>query len=187
MILVVDASVIVKWFFRDPATEEHAEHALLVLQSVRAGAVEILQPPHWLAEVAAVIARLEPGVADEAIDVLDAMEFPIAADAAVYKRATSLAGVLRQHVFDTLYHAVALEHRAELISADRRYYLAAKQLGRITYLANWDRLQQGVSRWTTDSPGVPSGRAAPDVAGRSYPRRWQRTTAQRRSPVAAGS
>lgn len=143
MILVVDASVIVKWFFRDPATEEHAEHALFVLQSVRAGTVEVLQPPHWLAEVAAVIARLEPGVADEAIELLDAMELPVVAEAAVYKRAASLAAALHQHVFDTLYHAVALEHGAELISADRRYYRAAKHLGRITHLANWDRLQQG--------------------------------------------
>ena len=72
MILVVDASVIVKWFFRDPAIEERAEHALFVLQSVRAGTVEILQPPHWLAEVAAVIARLEPRLAHEAMDVLEA-------------------------------------------------------------------------------------------------------------------
>jgi predicted nucleic acid-binding protein len=146
VILVVDASVIVKWFFRDPAIEEHAEHALQVLQSVRAGIVEILQPPHWQAEVAAVIARLEPGLADEAMDVLDAMELPVAADVAVYKRAASLSAALRQHVFDTLYHAVALEHGAELISADRRYYRAAKHLGRITYLANWERLQQGAAR-----------------------------------------
>ncbi len=36
-----------------------------------------------------------------------------------------------------------MEHGAELISADRRYYRAAKHLGRITYLANRDRLQQG--------------------------------------------
>ena len=145
MILVVDASVIVKWFFRDPAIEEHAEHAMHVLQSVRAGTVEILQPPHWLAEVAAVIARLEPDLADEAMDVLDAMELPVAADVAVYKRAVSLAAALRQHVFDSLYHAVALEHGAELISADRRYYRVAKHLGRITYLADWDRLQQGAA------------------------------------------
>ena len=146
MILVVDASVIVKWFFPDPATEDHAEYALSVLRSVRAGTVEILQPPHWLAEVTAVIARLAPGVADEAIDVLDAMELPVVADAVIYKRAASLAAALHQHVFDTLYHAVAMEHGAELISADRRYYRTAKHLGRITHLANWDRLQQGAGR-----------------------------------------
>ena len=146
MILVVDASVIVKWFFRNPATEEHAEHALFVLESVRAGTVEILQPPHWLAEVAAVIARLEPSVADDAIEVLDTMELPVAAEAAVYKRAALLAAALRQHVFDTLYHAVALEHGAELISADRRYYRAAKHLGRITQLADWEQLRQGAGR-----------------------------------------
>ena len=119
---------------------------LFVLQSVRAGNVELLQPPHWLAEVAEVIARLEPDLADEAMDVLDAMELPVAVDVAVYKRATSLSAALRQHVFDTLYHAVALEYGAELISADRRYCRVAKHFGRITYLANWERLQQGAAR-----------------------------------------
>lgn len=145
MILVLDASVVVKWFFRDPAAEDHGELALSVLQSVRAGTVDILQPPHWLAEVAAVIARLQPEVADEAIGVLDAMELPVASDAVIYKRAASLAAMLKQHLFDTLYHALALERGAELVSADRRYYRSARRLGRITYLENWDRLRQSAA------------------------------------------
>lgn len=137
MIAVVDASVIVKWFFRDPAVEDHGEQALAVLEAIREGTMEVLQPPHWFAEVAAVIARIDPSVAGRAIDLLDALEFPVAADAACYKRAASIAADLGQHLFDTLYHAVALQRDAQLISADRRYCGRARHLGRITYLADW--------------------------------------------------
>ena len=138
MIAVIDASVIVKWFFPDPAREPHSDRALTLLEGVREGQVEPLQPPHWFAEVAAVIARLDPKLAGTAIDLLDAMELPVSGEPAIYKRAAVLANKLNQHLFDTLYHAVALEHDAMLISADRRYYRAARHLGRIVYLAEWE-------------------------------------------------
>ena len=141
MIAVIDASVIVKWFFPDPVREPDSDHALGVLEAIRKGEVEPLQPPHWLAEVAAMIARLEPEITGQAIDLLDAMEFRVRDDAAIYKRAAVLAAELNQHLFDTLYHAVALEHDAILISADRRYFNKAGQLGRIAYLPHWEARQ----------------------------------------------
>ncbi|MGQ0657254.1 MAG: type II toxin-antitoxin system VapC family toxin [Chromatiales bacterium] len=141
MITVIDASVIVKWFFPDPVRESDSNHALAVLKAIRERKAEPLQPPHWLAEVAAVIARLDPGIAEEAADLLDAMEFRVTGDAVIYKRAAVLAAELSHHLFDTLYHAVALEHDATLISADRRYFNKARHLGRIAYLPNWEATQ----------------------------------------------
>lgn len=138
MITVVDASVIVKWFFPDPARESDSNHALAVLEAVREREAEPLQPPHWLAEVAAVIARLDTGIAAQAVDLLDAMEFRVTGDAAIYKRAAVLAAELNHHLFDTLYHAVALECDGTLISADRRYFNKAQHIGRIAYLPNWE-------------------------------------------------
>lgn len=138
MIAVIDASVIVKWFFPDPSREPDSDRALAVLSAVRDGRLEPLQPPHWLAEVAAVVSRLQPRLADEAIDLLDAMEIPVNGEATVYKRAAALATRLDQHLFDTLYHALALEREALLISADRRYYNKAHKLGHIVYLADWE-------------------------------------------------
>lgn len=138
MIAVLDASVVVKWFFADSEHERDAERALEVLGAVRSGTLEPLQPPHWLAEVAAVVARLKPETAAPAIELLDAMEFAVSGEVAVYKRAAALAAELEHHLFDTLYHAVALENSATLISADRRYYRKARQLGHIAYLPDWD-------------------------------------------------
>jgi predicted nucleic acid-binding protein len=49
-----------------------------------------------------------------------------------------LATELKQHLFDTYYHAVALETPdAMLITADERYFRAARDTGRITLLADW--------------------------------------------------
>jgi len=44
----------------------------------------------------------------------------------------------RHHLFDTLYHAVALNTAgATLVTADRRYYEKASGFGRMTLLADF--------------------------------------------------
>jgi predicted nucleic acid-binding protein len=135
--VVVDASVVVKWALPDSEREANVPQALALLAGIQAGQVEPLQPPHWLAEVAAVITRLRPEIAEATLDLLDAMEFPVAADLAIYKRASRIAADLRHHLFDTLYHAVALERDATLVSADGPYVLKARHLGAIRALDTW--------------------------------------------------
>jgi predicted nucleic acid-binding protein len=135
--LVVDASVAVKWFFPDAVVEADADKAADLLRSIRDGRVDLVQPPHWFAEVIAVIARLRPDVAVEAIDLLDSMELQTIGDAAIYKRAAQLGLRLDQHLLDTLYHAVAMEEDAVLLTADERYLRKARALGRIMRLNDW--------------------------------------------------
>ena len=138
MIVVLDASVILKWLLEDPAREAGTEMALAVLESVVHGEVEILQPAHWLAEVAAVTARLTPDTAVRDVEMLAAMQFPTTDDPNVMRRATELAIETSHHLFDTLYHAVALEHaEAVLITADLRYYSKARRYGTIVALHDW--------------------------------------------------
>jgi len=135
--LVVDASVIIKWILADPEREPNTEEALHLLQDLREGRIEVLQPVHWLTEVAAVLARLRPEAAEPAIDLLDAFELRTADDPATLKRASRVAVELNHHLFDTLYHAVALEHDACLLTADTTYFRKAEKLGRIMPLAEW--------------------------------------------------
>ncbi len=137
MRMVVDASVVVKWVFPESAAEENAAEALTLLAAIRTGTIDLLQPPHWLAEVAAVVTRLRPASADAALDLLAAMEFPVADDLVTLKRASQIARDLNHHLFDTLYHATAIEHGGTLVSADGRYVRKAQPLGRIVALANW--------------------------------------------------
>jgi predicted nucleic acid-binding protein len=138
VIIVLDASVVLKWLLEDPAREPDTEKALAVVESVVRGRLEVLQPVHWLIEVAAVVARLTPQTAVRDVEMLAALEFPTSDDPNVIRRATSLAIEANHHVFDTLYHAVALEHEdALLVTADDRYYGKAERYGRIATLREW--------------------------------------------------
>ena len=53
------------------------------------------------------------------------------------KRAADLSIALNHHLFDTLYHAVALEEGATLVTADETYYGKAKDLGSVELLAGF--------------------------------------------------
>ena len=138
MIVVLDASVILKWLLADPGREPDTEKAQSIVESVVRGDVEILQPVHWLAEVAAVSARLTPATAVRDVEMLAALQLPTTGDPDVMRRATQLAIETGHHLFDTLYHAVALEHAgATLVTADERYYERAIRYGMITGLQDW--------------------------------------------------
>ena len=135
---VVDASVAVKWIFPDKKREADVEPAITLLEGIRAGNTKLLQPPHWLAEVAAVCVRLNPGIAQAAVEILHAMEFPVADSPEIYLRACDMAEKLEHHLFDTLYHAVALANQdTVLVTADQRYFRKAERYGSIMTLAEF--------------------------------------------------
>jgi predicted nucleic acid-binding protein len=136
MRVVLDASVILKWIFSDAQNEPHVDEAIALLEAVREGRFSLVQPPHWLAEVSAVVTRLRPEIADFAIRLLDGMGLPVDGDVDVYRRASLLSRQLNHHVFDTLYHALAFERQAILISADDTYVRKAAHLGRLVSLAD---------------------------------------------------
>ena len=88
MIVVIDASVVLKWLLEDPAREPDTEKALALIESVVDERLEVLQPVHWLAEVAAVAARLAPQTAVRDVEMLAALEFPTTDDPNIIRRAT---------------------------------------------------------------------------------------------------
>lgn len=132
---VLDASVVVKWLFPDRPDESDAFHALQILHLIRNSSLLVIQPPHWLAEVAAVTTRLESKRVRAAVSLLFALEFPTSSSMAVYLKACDLSDSLKQHLFDTLYHAVALtEPDTIFVTADDRYYRKAASAGKIVRL-----------------------------------------------------
>ena len=135
--LVIDASVSVKWFVRSE-NEDNVPKAVEILKGIGDNRISIIQPPHWMAETIAVLARLQPEKVNRAIDLLDAMEIPVKATAPEFKLASRLALDLDHHLFDTLYHALALQKEATLITADRRYFNKAAEFGSINMLNDFD-------------------------------------------------
>jgi predicted nucleic acid-binding protein len=137
--IVADASVAVKWLVRDLSSESYTEQALNLLRQVQRREVALRQPPHWMAEVAAVITRVSPRTAREDIRDLHAMRYEVVNGPSVYAVACDLARELGHHLFDTLYHAVAL-HRDDtiLVTADERYYRKARNRGAIIRLSEYE-------------------------------------------------
>lgn len=139
MIAVVDASVVIKWLLQDPEREAGTEKATRLMELVTTGDQPVLQPTHWLVEVGAVLARESPGTATDDVGMLTALELPTTDGPEVLQRGVALAVELKQHLFDTYYHGVALETPdCILITADERYLRAARAKGRIVGLGDWE-------------------------------------------------
>ena len=136
-LIVVDASVTVKWF-QPGADEADSEKALALLPGIKNGDLTLCQPSHWLAEVSAVLARLNPATALDDIDDLYEIRFRRIENRSIYTVACTLSYDLNHHLFDTLYHAVALAlNDAVLVTADQHYYDKAQRYGSISLLADF--------------------------------------------------
>ena len=137
---VIDASISVKWF-TDAELEPDSPLADEVLRAIAAQEIRTVQPAHWPAEVLAALARLQPELAPQLANLLSILELPIETEIEDYELATQLAVNLKHHFFDTLYHAIALNRGACLLTADRRYFRKAKRRGSIALLEDWTTLQ----------------------------------------------
>jgi predicted nucleic acid-binding protein len=138
VIAVIDASVVIKWLLQDPEREAGTEKATQLMEQVTNGEQPVLQPTHWLVEVGAVLARESPGTAVDDVGMLTALELPTTDELQVLRRGVELAMELKQHLFDTYYHGVALETSdCILITADERYLRAARPKGNIVSLMEW--------------------------------------------------
>jgi predicted nucleic acid-binding protein len=135
--LVVDASVALKWFLTARPEEDHLAQAEAVATAIEDSQSELFAPPHWIAEITAVLARIDPGVVDDSLLILDDMQPVVIDSVSVLRRAADLAISLDHHLFDSLYHAVALEEGAMLVTADEAYFAKAKSLGGIELLENF--------------------------------------------------
>jgi predicted nucleic acid-binding protein len=138
VIAVIDASVVIKWLLQDPEREAGTDRATELMNLVTNGDQSVLQPIHWLVEVGAVLARDSPATAADDVAMLTALELPTTDDLEVLRRGVELAIGLKQHLFDTYYHGVALETPdCVLVTADERYLHVAHPKGRIVSLTEW--------------------------------------------------
>ena len=135
MRLVLDAGVAVKWFLPDVPDEPDLPLACSLLLRLQSGGLRLIQPSHWTLELAAVLARRVPSTAAESIGDLKLIEgITIDDSLAVYHLAIELSVALDHHLFDTFYHALALDAGVTLVTADARYYRKARDLGAIVLL-----------------------------------------------------
>ncbi len=135
---VVDASVALKWFLGARPGEDDVDLALALLRAVGTKAVELVQPPHFIAEVGAVLIRETPATAHRDLADLMELDMRIGARPDDYALAMTLARRYRLHVFDTLYHALALDTQgAVFVTADARFERKARAEGRVVLLRDF--------------------------------------------------
>jgi predicted nucleic acid-binding protein len=136
--VAIDASVALKWLFQERDDEDDVDAALQLLQGVYEGRLSMVQPPHFLSEASAVMARKMGAEGKARLRLFLDIDMEMAADDGLYARAIDLSARLSHHLFDTLYHAVALETPgAVLVTADERYYRAARHERRIARLRDF--------------------------------------------------
>ena len=137
MKLVIDASVVIKWLLNDDPGEHDVDKAETVLALLTAGAAQAFQPLHWRVEALSVVARKAPEKIEQACTLLFSVPVRTVEGVETYRKAAELAAGLKHHLFDTFYHAVALDCGATLITADDRYFAKAFRLGNIKLLVNY--------------------------------------------------
>jgi predicted nucleic acid-binding protein len=135
---VIDANVAIKWFLPLSSEENHVTQALHLLSAFTEGEIECYQPAHFISEVIAVLTRLRPNEAHANLTDLLNMDFHRVENAKSYAKACTLSMQLKHHLFDTLYHAIALETPGAIfITADEIYYHKACSLGQIQLLQDY--------------------------------------------------
>jgi predicted nucleic acid-binding protein len=137
-LIVVDASVAVKWLAPFRPEEADVDKAQVIFERITRQQLMMIQPPHFVAEIMAVLSRIEPDYAERLFTAVSQIEMKVENSSEMYQTAIRLSIQLNHHLFDTLYHAVAIETAgATFITADETYYRKAQGLGHIELLQNY--------------------------------------------------
>jgi predicted nucleic acid-binding protein len=139
---VIDASVAAKWFL-PPSGEPLAEEAWLLLAGYGEGRLQFAVPDLFWAECANILwkavrqGRWTRSAAEEALLALKGRSLPTTSSLALLEEAFSIAATFDRTVYDSIYVALALRFKAELVTADARLanalaaHLPVKWLGSV--------------------------------------------------------
>ncbi len=138
--LVIDASVAIKWFLVEP----HSNEARRVLEAYESGIISFCAPDLLNAEFANTIwkKQLNQGLSqNDANDILAAflkLSITITPTAQLLDEAYQLAIGHRRTVYDSLYLALSLREKCQLVTAGEKFVNAlASSYDQVLWLANW--------------------------------------------------
>ena len=136
--LVVDTSVIIKWYRQN---EVDAEVALAIRSAYLAGDVRLVGPDLALTEFANVMrymTDLSTEQVQQAVDSLFAMRLTwLTPTTSVLNRAVAIAREHETPVYDALFAAVAEELSTLYVTADERFVKRVPELGYVRSLAGF--------------------------------------------------
>jgi predicted nucleic acid-binding protein len=124
-LIVLDASVAVKWFLPE-SDETLAAEALALLDRYGKNEIQIIVPDLFWVEFGSVLWKAIrrghfPKVsADAALSSLSRFSFPTFPSLQLLERAFQIAATYERTVYDSLYVALAVQTNSQLITADER-------------------------------------------------------------------
>jgi predicted nucleic acid-binding protein len=124
-LVVVDASVAVKWFLPENG-EAFADQALALLDKYDRKEVQFVVPDLFYAEIASAIwkairvGRISRAFGDQALVLLTQREFATVPSLKLLDKAFQIATDHARSVYDSLYVALAVQTNSQLITADER-------------------------------------------------------------------
>ena len=138
MIVVPDASVILKWVL-EKASEPDQVHARSLQAAILSGQVDVRLPTLWRFEVGNVLGLKQPTLAKELLSVLLAFAFeeiPLEQDYAEHNldHMNAHKGVT---FYDAAYHVLAIRLNGRYLTADHAYIKKAQTRGHVTLLSEW--------------------------------------------------
>ncbi len=138
MILVPDASVLLKWVLEQEDEPDHCK-AIQLQQAVLDESVEIRLPTLWRYEVGNVLGLKKPAMAVELMSALLAYEFDEVPLRTEYGLAVleHMREVKRVTFYDSAYHVLAIRTKGLYLTADTAYVKRAKAKGHVVLLAEW--------------------------------------------------
>lgn len=138
--LVVDASVVIKWFLAEPLSVE----ARRILDDYQEGALSFVAPDLINAEVGNIVWKKQTFQGLGAYDakaVMDGfrkLEIAVTPTAQLLVDAYNLAITHRRTVYDSLYLALSIREACQFVTADERLVNAVSSaLPAVVWLANW--------------------------------------------------
>ncbi len=139
MIIVPDASVILKWVLEQEDEPDHPQ-ALHLQHALLAEQVDIRLPTLWRYEVGNVLGLKQPVLAAELMSALLAYEFEEVSlrteySLAVLAHMREIKGVT---FYDSAYHVLALRTKGLYVTADGSYVKRARRKGHVALLAEWE-------------------------------------------------
>ena len=134
MIIVLDASVIIKWFLK----EENSESALQFKEDFISGKIDIAIPDLALYEICNVL-RFKPNINEEAAKNILPGLFNLGLEiitpsSRLLTESFHLSFATGLSIYDCVYLALANELEAKLITADKRIFTQAEPLCKIKLL-----------------------------------------------------
>ncbi|GJL55341.1 MAG: hypothetical protein NPIRA02_24730 [Nitrospirales bacterium] len=141
MIIVPDASVILKWVLEKGEGVE-VSTALDLQSAFVAGELELQVPTLWKYEVGNVLGLKQPQLASELMKALLDYELTEVALTSTYCQAVLklMEEVKGVTFYDSCYHVLAIQTMGVYVTADKSYVKRASRKGSIRLLADWDML-----------------------------------------------